>query len=155
MVGSEQPWNTTEGDKKKKVPANLQSEYAKKYLNKVMLNQYDGGRMFSLDPAAHASVNDKNFGDIAWLSFEKSIEQMGGIEQLAKQFEEYGDFNTFKDSENSCFIEFFYYEQSKVNPKTIGEFVRIVNENKNKFGIKVACLYNEANKFKAHNRIMM
>jgi hypothetical protein len=144
----------TEGEKKKKVPANLQGEYAKKYLNKVMLNQYDGGRMFSLDPAVHASTNDKDFGDIAWLSFDKSIEQIGGIEQLAGLFEEYGDFNTFKDSDNSCYVEFFFYESSKVPTKTIGEFVKIVNESKNKFGIKAACLYNEASKFKAHNRIM-
>ena len=132
----------------------MQCEYAKKYLNKVMLNQYDGGRMFSLDPEVHASTNDKNFGDTAWLSFEKSIEQIGGIEQLAKLFEEYGDFNTFKDSDNSCFIEFFIYEPSKVQSKSIEDFVKIVNESKNKFGVKVACLYNEANKFKAHNRIM-
>ena len=144
----------TEGDKKKKVQANLQSEFAKKYLNKVMLNQYDGGRMFSLDPAVHESTNDRNFGDVAWLSFDKSIEQTGGIEQLARLFEEYGDFNTFKDSANSFFMEFFFYEPSKLPTKTIVEFVKIVNENKNKFGIKVACLHNEVGKFKAHNRIM-
>ena len=57
-------------------------------------------------------------------------------------FSDFGDFNVFKDSHKSCYIEFFTYEQSKI--ASLDDFVRILNENKEKFGIKEAFLYKDA-----------
>ena len=47
-------------------PANLQSEFAVKYHNKVMFNQFDSCRVYHLDPSRQED-QAKDWSSVAWV----------------------------------------------------------------------------------------
>lgn len=55
-VNSEKVWT----------PANLESEFAKKYHNKVMFNQFDSCRVYHLDPQRQEDIA-KDWSNVAWI----------------------------------------------------------------------------------------
>jgi len=81
----------------------------------------------------------------------------GGLsaDKLARLFDDFGDFNIFKDSQSSFFMEFFYLELCTVPSQTVEEFISKVTapELAKQLGIKAVVPYMEATKFKAHNRL--
>jgi hypothetical protein len=72
---------------------------------------------------------------------------------LAQLFTRYGDFNVFKDSKSSFYIEIFYLEPTVIKSQSINEFIEVVNQQKEELGIITIVPYKDAVKFKAHNRI--
>ena len=57
----------------------------------------------------------------------------------------------FKDSLNSFYLEFYYLEPSVA--KDMRTVIERVDRDKHELGVKVIVPYEEAIKFKAHNRI--
>lgn len=76
-------------------------------------------------------------------------------DELAQRLSDFGDFNVFKDSQSSFFLEFYYIEPAKVPSQTVEEFIKVLlnADDAKKRGIKQVVPYREANKFKAHNRL--
>ena len=74
-------------------------------------------------------------------------------DEVAKKFSDFGDFNIFKDSQTSCYVEFFYIDESKVKSQQVKEIIEMVNSNKEALGVEIVVPYEEAVKFKSHNRI--
>ncbi len=76
-------------------------------------------------------------------------------DKLAKLFDDFGDFNIFKDSQSSFFMEFYYLEVATVPSQTVEEFIQKVTapEAAKQLGIKAVVPYKDATKFKAHNRL--
>lgn len=55
---------------------------------------------------------------------------------IASQYGSFGDFNIFKDSPSSFYIEFFYFEESEVPKQQIEEFIQIIDQRKGELGIQ-------------------
>lgn len=47
-------------------------------------------------------------------------------DKLANLFSEFGDFNLYKDSQNSFYLEFFHLEPEIVPTQTAEEFISII-----------------------------
>ncbi len=130
----------------------LASEFALKVENKVMFNQYDGCRVWHFDPKRQEEVA-KDFTNIAWLVFSDRRVEEQNADHLASLFTEYGDFNLTKDSKTSCYIEFYYFEPSKVPTQTIQEFISVATSESERLGLSMIVPFSEAVKFRSHNRI--
>ena len=89
---------------------------------------------------------------IVWVQMVKDGQM---IDEMAKVFSEFGDFNTFKDSQSSFFLEFYYLEPKVVPSQTIEEFIKVLFQGKvaEERGIKMVVPYSDAIKFKAHDRL--
>lgn len=44
--------------------------------------------------------------------FKEDFAKTRSAEQIAKQFEDYGDFYCQKDTNTSCYMEFFYFDKN-------------------------------------------
>jgi hypothetical protein len=73
---------------------------------------------------------------------------------IGRKFDEFGDFNIYKDSQNSCYIEFYYFDKERLPSGNIGEFIKIVQEKPEDYGVTIIAPYEEAVKFKAHDRLI-
>lgn len=60
---------------------------------------------------------------IVWVQMAKDGQM---IDEMARVFSEFGDFNTFKDSQSSFFLEFYYLEPKIVPSQTIEEFIKVL-----------------------------
>ena len=79
-------------------------------------------------------------------------------DEIARIFSEFGDLNVYKDSHSSFFIEFYFIEASAVPTQTIPDFIKIVFAKEagayvKRHGIRNVVSYQDAIKFKAHNRL--
>lgn len=84
---------------------------------------------------------------------ENSIEETA--DKLSHRLGEFGDFNVFKDSQSSFFMEFYFLEPDRVPSQTLDELISLIMkpETAKRLGIIAVKPYKEATKFKAHNRL--
>jgi hypothetical protein len=88
-----------------------------------MMSIYDF-RLFHLDPQ-NKDPKPKEWDNIAWIELDYVTSEKP-INQIAEIFSEFGDFNIFKETKNSCYLEFYYFEPTKVPSKTLEEFMKII-----------------------------
>ena len=117
-----------------------------------MFNQFDWCKVYHFDPNRQEDVA-KEFQNVAW--FLLADDENGDLraDQLAERFTDYGDYNLTKDSKNSCYIEFYYYEPTKIPSQTIEGFIQAALQEAQLLGIKEVVPYAQAAKFRSHNRI--
>ena len=86
---------------------------------------------------------------------EDSLKANESADKLSQRFNDFGDFNIFKDSQSSFFMEFYFIEPDTVPTQTIEEMISVLlkPEVSQKIGLKNVVLYKDAIKFKAHNRL--
>ena len=112
---------------------------------------------YNLDPnkqqEEEEAAADKDYSKIIWVQMDDSIEETA--DKLAQRLSELGDFNIFKDSQTTFFMEFYFMEPDAVPSQTVEELIALISrpDISNKFGIKAVVPYKEATKFKAHNRL--
>ena len=73
-------------------------------------------------------------------------------ETVACMFMDYGDFYVYKDTENSCFFEFFYIDAHHVPDRSLETFIKLVKAE-SKFRVLFGCIHQQALRFKAHDRV--
>ena len=110
---------------------------------------------YNLNPAKQFEddIGEKDYGKILWVQMEDSIEETA--DRLSHRLGEFGDFNIFKDSQSSFFMEFYFLEPTSVPSQTVEELISIIlsPDTAKRLGIKAIKPYKEATKFKAHNRL--
>ena len=108
---------------------------------------------FNLDPRSQEDP-EKDYSKIIWV---QSTEEVGSLpaDKLAHRFNDFGDFNIFKDSQSSFYMEFYFIEPDTVPSQTVEDMIKIMTkpEVATKIGLKNVVLYKDATKFKAHNRL--
>lgn len=77
-----------------------------------MLEAYDGGRYYHLDPKT--KTQNKAFNEVVHLTFKEDFAKNQTAEQISKLFDCYGDFYCQKDTDTSCFMEFFYFDKNYI-----------------------------------------
>jgi hypothetical protein len=84
---------------------------------------------------------------------EDGIEETA--DKLSHRLRELGDFNVFKDSQSSFFMEFYFLEPETVPSQKVEDLITMLSnpETAKRLGIKAIVPYQEATKFKAHNRL--
>ena len=99
--------------------------FASKYLNKVMLSPYTM-EFYNLNPTKQAEddVGEKDYSKILWVQMDESIEETA--DRLSHRLAEFGDFNIFKDSQSSFFMEFYFLEPDTVPSQTVDELISII-----------------------------
>lgn len=121
-----------------------------------MLSSYSM-EFFHLDPTSEdQGAQDKDYSKIVWVQLdEASVKPDEPADKLAQRFNEFGDFNIYKDSQTSFFMEFYFIEADAVASQTIEELIAVFlkPEVAQKIGIKNVVQYKDAIKFKAHNRL--
>jgi hypothetical protein len=112
---------------------------------------------FHLDPTSEdQGAQDKDYSKIVWVQLDQtSVKPDEPADKLAQRFNEFGDFNIYKDSQTSFFMEFYFIEADAVASQTIEELIAVFlkPEVAQKIGIKNVVQYKDAIKFKAHNRL--
>ena len=111
---------------------------------------------FNLDPSMGDDMSDKDYSKIIWVQLdEQTVKDNEGADKLSHRFNDFGDFNIFKDSQCSFFMEFYFIEPDTVPSQTIDEMITVLlkPEVSQKIGLKNVVLYKDAIKFKAHNRL--
>ncbi len=111
---------------------------------------------FNLDPSMGDDMSDKDYSKIIWVQLdEQTVKDNEGADKLSHRFNDFGDFNIFKDSQSSFFMEFYFIEPDTVPSQTIDEMITVLlkPEVSQKIGLKNVVLYKDAVKFKAHNRL--
>lgn len=137
---------------------NLGHAFAQKFHNKVMLSQYTK-EYYILDPSKQSEETEKDFSNIVWIEFDESAAAKGAnVDVLASLLSDFGDFNVFKDTHNSIYLEFFYFEPEAVPGQSVEDFIKVLTvENEGakakSRGIKKIVPWKVAAKFKAHNRL--
>jgi hypothetical protein len=133
---------------------NYEHQFAKRYLNKVMLSPYTM-EFYNLDPNKQLEEGDgeKDYSNIVWVQVEDEIEETA--DKLGLRMSEFGDFNVFKDSQTSFFMEFYFIEPDTIPSQSVLDLIAMISkpEHAKRLGIKAIVPYKEANKFKAHNRL--
>ncbi|CDW88814.1 caf1 family ribonuclease containing protein [Stylonychia lemnae] len=129
---------------------NFEANFSQKFLNKVMFNEYDGCRLYHLDPKRQEDV-PKDWSKVAWVEVKEELYE-ARADEIAQRLGKYGDFALHRDTKQSFFIEFFYYDPTTVPEQTIENFINAVQEKLSDLGFKSIAPYNDANKFRAHNR---
>jgi hypothetical protein len=76
-------------------------------------------------------------------------------EAMAHCLGDFGDYNVFKDSSSSFFLEFYFIEPTAVPTPTVDAVLQALRtgDAAAQRGILTAVAYSEATKFKAHNRL--
>ena len=139
----------------KPVRLNHAHPFITQYHNKVMLSQF-AGQYYILDPSRQNEDPEKDVSQVVWVQLEDSKLPQGLMaDEMARTLSDYGDFNVYKDSQNSFFLEFYYMEPKVIPTQTVDEFIKILftSDQAQKRGIKNVVPYKEAAKFKAHNRL--
>lgn len=75
---------------------NYDTFYGKKFLNLVMLEAYEGGRYYNLNPKVQ--IQNKPFIEVVHLIFEEDFAKPRSAEKIAEEFRAYGDFYCQKDT---------------------------------------------------------
>jgi len=99
---------------------NLEHPYSLKYLNKVMLSQYTN-QYYILDPARQDEDSERDFNMIVWV--QMADDSVLNVDEMAKTLSEFGDYNVFKDSQNSFFLEFYFIEPALIPTQTVDEVI--------------------------------
>ena len=63
-------------------------------------------------------------------------------------FVEFGDYNVMRDTNDSCFIEFYAYDKT-TGISDIGQFISALEKEAEKYGVAEVRSYENARKFKA------
>ena len=128
--------------------------FISKYLNKVMLSSYTM-EFYNLDPSKQLEeeMPEKDYSNIVWVQMEDSVDETA--DKLAHRMSEFGDFNVFKDSQSTFFMEFYFIEPDVVPTQSIEDLISMVlkPDVAKRLAIKAIVPYKEATKFKAHNRL--
>lgn len=107
---------------------NYDHSYMAKYLNKVMLSPYTM-EFYNLDPTKQGgedgSTEEKDYTNIIWVQMEDGIDETA--DKLAQRMSEFGDFNVFKDSQTTFFMEFYFLEPDVVPSQTVADLVTIMS----------------------------
>jgi len=76
-------------------------------------------------------------------------------EAMARCLADFGDYNVFKDSQSSFFLEFYFIEPTTVPSQSVEAVLQALRtgDAAAQRGILAAVAYREATKFKAHNRL--
>ena len=99
----------------KNTQVNLHAQFSEMWINKMTLDLAGQGRFYDFDPVKfqqqqkHLEENPE-FIKVIHLTFEAGKIENWSVEQVSDLFAEYGDFFLSKDTRNSCFIEFFYFD---------------------------------------------
>lgn len=81
----------------------------------MMLDSFGSGRVYLFQPGpyreytTHITTNSE-FPETVYLQFEPNFISGMSAETVACMFVDYGDFYVYKNTENSCFFEFFYID---------------------------------------------
>lgn len=124
-------------------------------MNKMMLDAFGSGRYYHLNPELHVKevVNESErseFPTSIYVKFQEGeIDKMEAGE-VSKKFEQYGDFYLFKDTQNSIYLEFFYFDQKVVPDRQPLTLIELLKQDQS-MKIEEAHIYAQAPKFKAHN----
>jgi hypothetical protein len=70
------------------------------------------------------------FPETVYLKFEPGFITDLSAETVASMFIDYGDFYAYKDTEDSCFFEFFFIDGTNVPDRTLKTFIEIVLSEK-------------------------
>lgn len=94
--------NLPKPDELKDTPVDFEHKFGASLLNKTMLNQYENGACFHLDPAkscqAQAASEAKHVS-LVWIRFIDSFDISElSASTLAQLFADYGDFQLLKDA---------------------------------------------------------
>lgn len=119
-----------------------------------MLSQYTQ-QYYILDPKRQDEDSEKDYSMIIWIQMNEQVADGKMADELSNMFSDFGDFNLYKDSQSSFYIEFYYIEPKFIPSQTAEEVLNVLtSENMSKkLGIQTAVLYKDATKFKAHNRL--
>ena len=156
-------WNATE-----KLPdprdlhhtaINFDDIFCKSYLNKVMMNQFDNCACFGLNPdhpdRGAMSIEERQ-KEVVWIRFQDcyNVSEMSA-ETIASIFSDFGDFYVFKDQKQSVLLHFYYIDGSKVEEKSAGAFIELMNtaEMKALYKLEEVSRFSDAKKFVAHNHL--
>lgn len=128
------------------------TEFGLRCMNQININQFDGARVFFLNPSQQLPET-KDFSNVAWILMEKEaskkLEGVSHAEMIAKLFVEFGDYNVMRDSKHSFFIEFYCYDKKVVPSESIDEVLAVLTKRKAEFGIAEVRNYENARKFRA------
>ena len=72
-------------------------------------------------------------------------------EAISDLFSEFGDFYAYKDTENSCFFEFFYIDPQQVPDRKIETFFKVILSRPDLNVVK-GCVHQEAPRFVSHDK---
>ena len=117
-----------------------------------MFNPHDLSKLYDFNPNTQEN-QEKDFQNVAWFQLAFDSHEDLRADQLAERFQDYGDYNVTKDSKNSGYIEFYYYEPTKVPQQTIQNFIEVARDEAELLGIKEIVPYTQASKFRSHNRL--
>lgn len=96
------------------VPAtrlNYEHAFAAQYFNKVMLNPYTM-EFYGMDPSKQVA-EDKDYSKVVLLHMQDGVANEM-IDKFSSRFSEFGDFNIYKDSQNSFIMEFYFLEPTTI-----------------------------------------
>ena len=126
------------------------------FLNQMMLDQFGPGRVYHFEPAKHQKYKKEimekpEFAQTVYLTFKPDTINNLTVEKISQMFSDYGDFYAYKDTECSCFFEFFFVDQVTVPDKKLETFIEVVMAIES-LGVTSGCLHQDAPRFKAHDR---
>lgn len=86
-----------------------------------------------------------------YLQFEEGFIAGLSAETVAHMFADFGDFYAYKDTESSCFFEFFMLDEQHVPERTVEQFIQVVKA-RTELHVVSGCVHQDAPRFKAHDR---
>ena len=92
---------------------NFSHPHALKHYNKVMLSQFTS-QYYILDPSRQDEDTERDFAMIVWVQMEQDCTNDRMADEMAHKLSDFGDFNVFKDSQNSLYLEFYHIEPAVV-----------------------------------------
>ena len=74
---------------------------------------------------------------------------------MIEMFSKYGDFHLYKDTLQSCIINFYHIDKDALEDNTPQGFIKMLSGKKamEEFKIETVCPYDQAPKFVAHDRL--
>jgi hypothetical protein len=111
----------------------------------MMLDQFGAGRVYHFDPAAHqkykTEITEKaEFPETVYLTFNQGIVNALTAEKISQMFSDFGDFYAYKDTETSCFFEFFYVDRERVPDRKLETFIEVVKSIET-LGVATGCIH--------------
>jgi hypothetical protein len=98
----------------------------------MMMDNFGSGRYYHLNPDFHSKevMDDherREFPTSIYVKFKDGVIEKSEAGEVSKRFEQYGDFYLFKDTQNSVFLEFFYFDPKFVHdrkPQTLIDLLK-------------------------------
>ena len=126
------------------------------YINQMMLDQWQQGRVYHFHPLAHQDYQTQiqtkaEFPETVYLEFEAGFLDALNAEAISDLFAEFGDFYVQKVDARSCFLEFFHLDSTVLPERTCEAFLAAVVGTPH-FRVTKACMHQQAPRFQSHDR---